>query len=114
MGDSIENLPPGTTPSHLRPQREVGKAHAAEIPFVFKSLAPDWWPPGAEAVSDAMQGHWSRFATSGDPNGADAVDWPVFATALGNRLQLNTDPMVVEGFRAERCAVWREVFATQQ
>jgi para-nitrobenzyl esterase len=91
----------------------LGKAHAAEIPFVFKSLAPDWWPAGAEPVADLVQGYWSRFAATGDPNGGDAPEWPALTAERGNRLNLSTEPSVVESFRAERCAVWKRVFAAQ-
>ncbi|MFW6052015.1 MAG: carboxylesterase family protein [Myxococcota bacterium] len=92
----------------------LGKAHGAELSYVFKSLAPDAWPPGAEAVADLMQGYWARFAATGDPNGDGAPDWPTFSPDRGNRLQLNSQPTVIENFRSERCAVWRDVFANAQ
>ena len=88
----------------------LGPAHGAELTFVFGSLAPEQWPAGTQAVSELMQGYWSRFATSGDPNGGGAPQWPKFDAARGNRLNLDLDPDVVEQFRAERCALWNEYY----
>jgi para-nitrobenzyl esterase len=88
----------------------LGPAHGAELTFVFSSLAPEQWPIGAQAISDLMQGYWSRFARSGDPNGDAAPEWPMFNTDLGNRLNLDMDPNVVDNFRSEYCALWLEYY----
>lgn len=84
----------------------LGPAHGAELTFVFNSLAPDQWPAGDEAISDLMQGYWSRFAATGDPNGNAAPTWEAFDTARSNRLNLNLDPSMVENFRTPECAMW--------
>jgi para-nitrobenzyl esterase len=88
----------------------LGPAHGAELTFVFSSLAPEQWPAGAKATSDLMQGYWSRFARTGDPNGDPAPQWPKFDAARGNRLNLDMDPNVVENFRSEQCALWLEYY----
>lgn len=92
----------------------LGKAHGAELPFVFASLGPDQWPEGNKAVSDLMEGYWARFGATGDPNGGDAPEWPRFSPDQGNRLDLGLEPVVVTDFRAERCAVWKQYYATLQ
>jgi para-nitrobenzyl esterase len=88
----------------------LGPAHAAELTFVFSSLASEQWPPGNEAVSDLIQGYWSRFAARGDPNGSGAPEWAKFSPQLGNRLNLDLDVRSIENFRASQCALWFEYY----
>jgi para-nitrobenzyl esterase len=88
----------------------LGPAHAAELTFVFGSLGPDQWPAGNQAISDTMQGYWSELARKGDPNFEGAPAWPRFDADRGDRLNLDLDPDVVEGFRAAKCALWREYY----
>lgn len=91
---------------------QLGPAHGAELTFVFGSLGPDQWPPGDERISDLMQGYWSRFARTSDPNGDGAPPWSTFSAALKNRLNIDLDPNSVDSFRAEQCALWSEYYAT--
>ena len=88
----------------------LGPAHAAELTFVFSSLASEQWPPGNEAVSDLIQGYWSRFAARGDPNGSGAPQWAKFSPQVGNRMNLDLDSSTVENFRAGQCALWAEYY----
>jgi para-nitrobenzyl esterase len=88
----------------------LGPAHGAELTFVFNSLAPEQWPANNQAISELMQGYWSRLARSGDPNGNGAPEWTAFSSERGNRLNLDLDPNPVEAFRAERCALWIEYY----
>ena len=64
-----------------------------------------------------MQGYWSRFAATGDPNGNAAPTWQAFDTARSDRLNLNLDPSMVEDFRTPECAMWfgyfDSLFSTQ-
>ena len=60
-------------------------SHAAEIPFVFGDLAPQFFAPKAPpagprdvALSEVIMSYWVDFATKGDPNGADLPHWPPF------------------------------------
>ena len=54
----------------------LGAFHAVEIPYVFgtsgvfKLLLPVSTGSGSVALSEAMMGYWTRFAATGDPNGA--------------------------------------------
>jgi len=83
--------------------------HASEISHVFG--AP-WAPtPDSEsqAVADAMNGYWARFANSGDPNGPEAPgEWPPFTDSSDRRLQLDPTWVVLDDFRTEECAFWRK------
>ncbi|MCA9771372.1 MAG: carboxylesterase family protein, partial [Myxococcales bacterium] len=64
--------------------RDLGAFHGLEIFFVFDTLGIIPLPytrnnPTNEALIEAMQGYWTRFAHTGDPNGGGAVAWPAYA-----------------------------------
>jgi para-nitrobenzyl esterase len=88
-------------------------SHASEISHVFGNpLTPT---PESQAVSDAMNAYWARFAATGDPNwdGAPAT-WPVYGPdpdSADRRLQLDPEWQVLEGFRSEDCAMWQSLYA---
>jgi para-nitrobenzyl esterase len=84
----------------------LGKSHGAELNYVFGSLIESV-DEESKALSEQMQRYWTRFATSGDPNGGSDPVWPAFDPARGNRLNLNPAPSVVENFRKERCDWWK-------
>jgi para-nitrobenzyl esterase len=90
----------------------LGAAHGAEISHVFGS------PYRADAtdlrVSDAMNTYWASFAERGDPNfdGAPAV-WPAFEPSASDddeRLELDGDFGLLNGFRKAECAFWRSLY----
>jgi para-nitrobenzyl esterase len=55
----------------------LGAYHAMEITYVFGNTL-EWMPrePVDARLSDAMMGYWTRFAATGDPNGAGHLHWP--------------------------------------
>ncbi|MGN6517050.1 MAG: carboxylesterase/lipase family protein [Rhizomicrobium sp.] len=59
--------------------------HASELPYVWGTLdkvGPNWPKPPAtaaeEKLSDAMIDYWTSFARNGEPQAANAPDWPTF------------------------------------
>jgi para-nitrobenzyl esterase len=82
--------------------------HAAEISHVFGKPfgTPD---EGSQAVADAMNRYWARFAETGDPNGPDApAAWPGFSAEMDKRLELAPGFAVLDDFRATECEYWRQ------
>lgn len=73
--------------------------HGAEIPYVF-GTHDAWLPTDAkdQALSRTMMGYWSRFARTGDPNGASSPRWPQWtanhtqAMELGNSVAAAAHP----------------------
>ncbi len=88
----------------------LGKSHGAELSYVFGSLPEGMLDPEVKTLSELVQRYWTRFAAVGDPNGASDPKWPAFDPALGNRLNLGTDPSVLQSFRKERCDFWKKYY----
>jgi para-nitrobenzyl esterase len=60
----------------------LGPAHSTELQYVFGKIPLlDTTPPFKPdqfALSAEMQGYWTRFAATGNPNGGTAPHWPRF------------------------------------
>lgn len=78
--------------------------HGAEIAYVFGSPPP----PTADdaALTEAIQGYWTRLAYDGDPNGEDAVAWPRYDDTSDQRLNLDVPITVATRFRRTECEMW--------
>jgi len=67
------------------PYASLGAFHTEELSFLFRGLGklvpegdsyrgtPQEW-----ALSDAMIGYWTRFATTHNPNGGGGPGWPTY------------------------------------
>jgi para-nitrobenzyl esterase len=84
----------------------LGATHGAEIAFVFDSVEGE----EQDVVGEPIRGYWSRFAGTGDPDGAGALAWPPFAPDADARMNFSTELAVVPDFRAAECAMWRSLY----
>jgi para-nitrobenzyl esterase len=87
---------------------DLGAFHSAEIAFVFGG---ETFPLGkvgsADALSRAMQGYWTRFAATGDPNGGDApVAWPSYDASSDPHLVLDVPVSAAAGLKPAICDFW--------
>jgi para-nitrobenzyl esterase len=74
--------------------KDVGARHAGEIEYVFgtlDSVSGVTWSAKDRALSEAMMAYWTRFARSGDPNGAGLPKWPASARDGEAVLHLDTE-----------------------
>jgi para-nitrobenzyl esterase len=85
-----------------------GVFHASEIPFLFGidefplgKVGPDGVP-----LSDAMMRYWTRFATTGDPDGGDDVAWPRYDASTDRHLVLDLPVRADSGHRKTQCDFW--------
>ena len=82
--------------------------HAAEISHVFGVPYVPTPDSDSEALGEAMNSYWARFASTGDPNGPQAqADWPRFDPDEDKRLHLAPGLQVLDDFRARECEFWR-------
>ena len=59
-----------------------------------------------QPLSTQIMGYWTRFATSGDPNGAGAETWPSYQTSSDQHLELDLPLGSGSGLRAAKCDFW--------
>jgi para-nitrobenzyl esterase len=90
----------------------AGAWHGQELLPLFRHLAIAGYTPSAGelALSDAMDGYWSRFAAAGDPNGAGAATWPLYDATTDAVLLLDDAPQSSAGVRTAQCDFWDQTF----
>lgn len=88
--------------------KKLGAFHGLDLPFVFHHLTVNFYTPtaGENALADAIENYWTRFAASGDPNGGSDVSWPLYDATKDSVLLLE-DPIVAGGpVRSKQCDFW--------
>ena len=90
----------------------AGAWHGQELLPLFRHLMIAGYTPsaGEQALSDAMDGYWSRFAAAGNPNSAGAVTWPLYDAASDSVLLLDDSAQAGSGVRAAQCDFWDTAF----
>lgn len=92
--------------------KALGATHGSELPFVFGNVylttqTGRYQPTAGDlAVVDAFNGYWSRFAATGDPNGANATPWARYDAAGDADLRFAAPPVAGSGYRAPQCDFW--------
>jgi len=89
-----------------------GAFHTAELFFVFGNFN-DGQQPGGGIVytpsqadltfSQSLMGYWTRFAATGNPNGAGAGAWPSYDPSTDSMLQLDDTPIAINGYDNPQC-----------
>ncbi len=62
------------------PPSSAGAHHGAEMAYVFGHALGSPWTDDDRQLAEALRAYWTRFAETGDPNGADLPVWPAFTT----------------------------------
>lgn len=87
-------------PANLPGFQKLGATHASEMAFTFNAFADpdshtkifhDRNDPVVRAVAKSWSDTIIRFARSGDPNGAELPEWPVYEPGERNCLIINED-----------------------
>jgi para-nitrobenzyl esterase len=77
-------------------ESELGSFHSLELPYVFGAIRhPVWnWLTFAKLDEDlaaAIQGYWTNFAKTGDPNGGDLPRWRPYSSASEQYMEFGND-----------------------
>ena len=80
-------------------QAELGAFHSIEIPYVFGALRDPTWQwlpftPDDTALSNLVQTYWTNFARTGNPNGQDLPNWPLWTDRKKEFLEVHKDGTV--------------------
>jgi para-nitrobenzyl esterase len=94
-------------------------AHALEVDYVFDlpavSLlfpfeAPD---PLLPNVVRAMQGYWTQFAATGDPNRGGMLAWPRYAAPSDQHVVFDDPVAVGSGLARAECDLWDALWGVE-
>jgi para-nitrobenzyl esterase len=92
---------------------DIGKAwHAFELVPLFNlsALVALGATAPSSAYTQTMQGYWTQFAATGNPNGpedAGSPTWPSYTAATDQYLELlDPTPMVIPNLRKMQCDFW--------
>jgi len=92
---------------------DLGAFHTAELPFVFGNGLTEFdttLPAEDQPLVDEIQGYWTRFAATGNPNGDGALEWPGFAPTTKQYLELDVPSSVKEDLKAAQCDLWESIY----
>jgi para-nitrobenzyl esterase len=86
-----------------------GAGHGLDLILVNRNFPAAWvqLDPAELALSDTVIGYWSRFARTGDPNGAGAPAWPRYDAAGRRHLVLDVPIREAVDGREAECAFIR-------
>jgi len=68
---------------------KLGAYHGTEIPYVF-DMHDDWLPVDDidRVLTESVLDYWVHFARSGDPNGSNRPNWPVYSRQTPMMMEL--------------------------
>lgn len=105
----------------MRERARYGAGHGSEVSFVFNTLHARW---GAQATPSAeeqelarvMNGYWTNFAKTGNPNGSGLPNWPLYDVQKGQILDVELDgkPVAKADPRKERFDVIEKAFKQRE
>jgi para-nitrobenzyl esterase len=89
---------------------ELGSFHAAEFPFIFdRSMPLVAIQPSERPLVELMQGYWTRFARTGNPNDPGSAFWPRYSLWSPQSLDIHLpEPSLTEAHRKPQCDFWDE------
>jgi para-nitrobenzyl esterase len=93
------------------PARSFGAGHGFDLLFSFAQYPLSFFMPNdsEKALSDAMIGYLTRFAATGDPNGAGAPAWPAYDPVEDTHLVFDDTITLGRKLREPQCDFWRSL-----
>jgi para-nitrobenzyl esterase len=90
---------------YLYSYEEGAAYHGDELNYVFGTPGFSGMVP-LPALVATIQGYWTRFATTGDPNGSGVAVWPTYDAATDQHLVLKNPPSLGSGLAKGDCDFW--------
>ncbi len=95
-------------------KENLGAPHGSEVPYVFGTLGVGRNASKYNAtdyrISEEMQGYWTNFAKTGNPNGGNLPHWPRFDPSTRAYLDLTSaGPVAKQGLRRSVCSLYMEM-----
>lgn len=81
-------------PEAMQTRMRFGASHASEIAYVFDNIrVPQGGTVAAKdkAVAELMNKYWTNFAKTGNPNGANLPQWPLYKKASNEVFEFKID-----------------------
>lgn len=110
----------GYVPVPMRERSKYGAGHGSEVSFVFNTLNARWGNPGEatpeeKELANVMNTYWANFAKTGNPNGKDLPNWPLYDTQNEKILdiELNGKPVAKPDPRKARLNVIEKGFKSR-
>jgi para-nitrobenzyl esterase len=91
-----------------------GAFHGAEYAYVFNSH--DTWLPTTQVDRDLtgqMMNYWTRFASTGNPNGPGSITWPPFQVPEFAAVDLGDSVKILRAPEARLCAIYQQARKAQ-
>jgi para-nitrobenzyl esterase len=111
----------GYVPVPMRERSRYGAGHGSEVSFVFNTLNARWGNPGEatpeeKELAKVMNTYWVNFAKTGNPNGKDLPNWPLYDTQKEQILDidLNGKPVAKPDPRKARMNVIEKGFKSRE
>ncbi len=98
---------------------EIGAIHASEVVYVFGNLdQPNPMRPKYEAadyaISRAMQGYWTNFAKTGNPDETGLPPWPAYTGQSRKFLEFTDNgPVAGSQLRQKQCEVFADALKSR-
>lgn len=96
----------------LERTRKLGAFHALEVAYVFGTLdARPGFDEADRKLSETMRKCWTRFARTGDPNGAGLPPWPAYRRDADQCLEFGDEVKVRAALYKQACDLFDAIQA---